>query len=766
MKIFVRILAALAAIALVAGAVVAGNAGFQRILDFRALERIPLSTINGALEGEVQLRGRAEAAGQTLEAPKSGSTSLYYDYSVERRETDSDGNESWKEIRRETKATNFALVDATGRLILAGSEDRPLIDWSVPRKFRTREGDLRYTEWRVDPGDSLTVFGWFEPHRNTVDFSRAGQYLPIISGFSAEEERADLGAFALLLLWGGLTALVFAMFAVVYALRLHKTLAFLILVSAASMLYMIHYGFQSLSTDVAEGFARAETQRQRTEARIQAELRQAGLEFPGWDQPIDFEAPPFTILDEATRGQLREWRQQAWLVRARYLRQIDRFPENLYAAVTGAADPMAIPLPPGELAKANDALASYQRTRVGSYVLLVAGGLLVAVGLAWFAFRIIRVKRLQENLAISKTAGIVFGLTEVEGSLVPDDEHTPLTGPVSGKACTWYRYVIKEKRGSGKNAKWVTIEDTIKKQPFWCEDDEGRIRIFPGHAEVHSKHVSTRREGRRHYSETAIRPNDELYVLAKARPDKTRGDRLVLGHEKGSPFIIANIPEAEVMFKKASKGMGLLSLAMSLLFLAIIWTSGASGDFSSLDFLLAALAAPLFLGLVVLILMYNDLVFLKQRCERNWANIQVSLKKRATLIPQLEKVAKEYLDHEASLQDELAALRAARETATDADGVDRYMEKEHASIDAIMARVEAYPDLKGSSVIEDLTNRLIRLENEVALIRAGFNDAVQQYRTRIQTFPDNLLASVFGFRAMDLLHFDRRVHRMPDVSVR
>jgi hypothetical protein len=184
-----------------------------------------------------------------------------------------------------------------------------------------------------------------------------------------------------------------------------------------------------------------------------------------------------------------------------------------------------------------------------------------------------------------------------------------------------------------------------------------------------------------------------------------------------------------------------------------------------MDFLLASLIAPLFLFCMVLILMYNDLVFLKQRCERNWANIQVSLKKRANLIPSLEQVVRQYLDHESDLQEDLVELRESSKAAVTSDEVDQYLEKEHSSIDMINVRLESYPDLKGADVVADMNRRLIKLENEIALIRAGFNDAVNQYRTRIQTFPDNLLAGLFRFEAMDVLRFDTRSHEIPDVRM-
>ena len=166
---------------------------------------------------------------------------------------------------------------------------------------------------------------------------------------------------------------------------------------------------------------------------------------------------------------------------------------------------------------------------------------------------------------------------------------------------------------------------------------------------------------------------------------------------------------------------------------------------------------------VVFMLMYNDLVFLRQRCDRNWANIQVSLKKRADLVPQVEQLVKELLSHEQDLQVSLAKLREQRRVAETVADVDSYLALEHQAIDSITARIEAYPDLKGIDMVGALNRRLIKLENEISLIRAGFNDAVTQYEIRRATFPDNLLAKLFRFKSRQTLRFTDEAHRIPPV---
>lgn len=91
----------------------------------------------------------------------------------------------------------------------------------------------------------------------------------------------------------------------------------------------------------------------------------------------------------------------------------------------------------------------------------------------------------------------------------------------------------------------------------------------------------------------------------------------MLSHDKEAPYIISNRSEAEVMFINASKAILLLGLGTSLLFGVGLWVGGSNGNFSSADFVTASLMSPLFLTIFVVVLMYNDLIFLRQRCARN-----------------------------------------------------------------------------------------------------------------------------------------------------
>jgi len=764
--ILLRILSGLGAIGLLVLSIFLSEQAFQQVLDFRQLERIPLTKVTHAVGGEVQLRGKADGE-RRIKSPRTSTECLYYRYMVEREEKDSDGNTSWRTIQDDTKSVDFYLEDETGSALIKGNTDRWAINWSIEQKYRRESGGYRYTEWRIDPGDQVTVFGWLERDPLiSVDFTTEGHYQPIVSSFGAQSERSDIAFTALIRLWGGISALIGACYCLVLVLRVHKTLVFLSLISLSGTLLLFHYGYRSVQSDVAEGYERVVQHRERAESLVSARLSALDLYGMNFSAPFYLDSLLFSELDAAEKVQVSAWRRGAVLVRERYMQQISRFPESFVAASYGMDDPPAIALPEQEQAWKNEAMRAFEETRTTASSLWSLLLIALTAGAAWFAFSLIRVKRMQENIPTSKTAGVVFGLAEVKGELLPEEGRDLLEGPLTGESCTWYHYKVEEKRGSGKNQSWHTIQDDLRKQPFLCRDEEGTIRVFPGQAECITKHHESETRGNRRYSERRLSPGDELYILGKAKLDKTSEDSLVFGHEKGSPYIIANIPEEAVMLRKAWSGMALIAVALSVLFFGALLIFGSSGQMSSVDFLKASLIAPVFMLFVVFALMYNDLVFLRERCSRNWANIQVSLKKRADLLPQLEEVIRQYLRHESELQTHLVQLRERRAAAASAREVDGYLEAEHQAISEVLARVEQYPDLEGIDLIAAFNRRLIKLENEVSLIRAGFNDAVMHYQTRIETFPDNLLAGWFGFEPVTALSFEAKAHQVPAVQLR
>ncbi|MBV9261799.1 MAG: LemA family protein [Pseudolabrys sp.] len=157
------------------------------------------------------------------------------------------------------------------------------------------------------------------------------------------------------------------------------------------------------------------------------------------------------------------------------------------------------------------------------------------------------------------------------------------------------------------------------------------------------------------------------------------------------------------------------------------------------------------LGLVVVvvlwaIMVYNGLVGLRQRVNQAFADIDVQLKQRHDLIPNLVETVKGYAAHERGT---LEAVVQARNAAIAAPGVEQKVAAENALTGALrqlFALSESYPDLKASQNFQQLQSELADIENKLAASRRFFNSAVQEYNTGVQQFPAALFATAFGFQ--------------------
>jgi LemA protein len=148
---------------------------------------------------------------------------------------------------------------------------------------------------------------------------------------------------------------------------------------------------------------------------------------------------------------------------------------------------------------------------------------------------------------------------------------------------------------------------------------------------------------------------------------------------------------------------------------------------------------------LMLIGIYNRLVSLRQTCNQAFADVDVQLKQRQDLIPNLVETVKGYAAHE---KDTLEAVIQARNSAISARGTDGQQAAEgmlSGALGKLMALAEAYPDLKANTNFLQLQNELGDVEDKLSAARRFFNNAVQEFNTGIQQFPAVLIAGMFGF---------------------
>ena len=162
---------------------------------------------------------------------------------------------------------------------------------------------------------------------------------------------------------------------------------------------------------------------------------------------------------------------------------------------------------------------------------------------------------------------------------------------------------------------------------------------------------------------------------------------------------------------------------------------------------------------------YNGLVRLRNQLENAWAQIDVQLKRRHDLIPNLVETVKGYAKHE---RDTFERVTQARNMAMNAKSVGERAEAENVlsgALKSLFAVAEAYPELKANQNFMQLQEELASTENKVAFSRQFYNDSVMTYNTRIEVFPTNLLAGAFNFGRREFFEVkDEAQREAPKVS--
>ncbi|HPT14399.1 MAG TPA: LemA family protein [Bacteroidales bacterium] len=172
---------------------------------------------------------------------------------------------------------------------------------------------------------------------------------------------------------------------------------------------------------------------------------------------------------------------------------------------------------------------------------------------------------------------------------------------------------------------------------------------------------------------------------------------------------------------------------------------------------------------------YNGLVTSEQGVNKTWADVQGAYQRRADLIPNLVATVKQYANYE---QQTLIQVIEARAKATktdinidpknlDANTLAKFQESQGqltSDLSKLLVIVEQYPQLKANENFMQLQNELERTENRINVERRNFNDAVQQYNTKLLKFPTNLLASMFGFKEKAYFEADKGAENAPKVD--
>lgn len=193
---------------------------------------------------------------------------------------------------------------------------------------------------------------------------------------------------------------------------------------------------------------------------------------------------------------------------------------------------------------------------------------------------------------------------------------------------------------------------------------------------------------------------------------------------------------------------------------------------NTLLIILIVLAVLALIAVLLVIGLYNKLVTLRNRFKNAYAQIDVQLKRRYDLIPNLVETAKGYLKHESGTLEAVIEARNAAASANtgaaanpgDPGAMKKLADAEgmlSGSLGRLFALSEAYPDLKANTTMLSLMEELTSTENKIAFSRQAYNDAVMAYNTQREVFPSSLIAGTFNFAAAELFAIEKPEEREP-----
>ena len=163
--------------------------------------------------------------------------------------------------------------------------------------------------------------------------------------------------------------------------------------------------------------------------------------------------------------------------------------------------------------------------------------------------------------------------------------------------------------------------------------------------------------------------------------------------------------------------------------------------------------------IIAIIVIYNSLVTMRQRVKNAWSQIDVQLQRRFDLIPNLVETVKGYMEHEADVLTKVTDLRSSWTEAKTVDEKAKLDNQLSESLKTIMAVAENYPDLKANQNFSELQTELTNTENKISYSRQFYNDTVTRYNIKLETFPSNVIASVFNFKSENLFEVDNQEAR-------
>jgi len=400
------------------------------------------------------------------------------------------------------------------------------------------------------------------------------------------------------------------------------------------------------------------------------------------------------------------------------------------------------------------------------------------------ALRASQRKRLVDNLPTSKTTGVFIGLVELKGTA---EVEQPLRSYLAEAACVHYSWSVEEHwsrtvtetdtDSEGKTrtrtrheSGWTRVADGGEMIPFYLQDDCGVVLVQPDGAKLEPVNVFDETCGwsdplyygkgpggavadsdhRRRFVESAVPLHVPLYVLGQARERQDVVAPEIAADDKAPLFLISTRSEEEISRGMAGAfwgwSIGGLVLSVAGFVVHDLMLNADPGQRWPL-YLCPAFGYLVATGLGWVWMVFNSLIDLRQRVRQAWSQVDVQLKRRHDLIPNLVGAVTGLRDYERNLQTEVAALRAQQEATPPGVAGPDYQ----ACGKILVAVAEAYPELKAQESFANLQQNLIDTEQRIALARGYFNEIATHYNIHLEIVPERFVAGLARLQPQALM---------------
>ncbi|EAR07835.1 LemA family protein [Reinekea blandensis] len=698
--------------------------GFAQLSDVRQLDRLPLSSLDAVTQGVYAIEGRVAEQNALITTPYAKDRVVYFHYKLEEEYTDSEGNRKTRTLDSGESATTFLLEDSLSERQINPGRAIGDIEWHARQTYRRKSGDRIYTEHSIRPGDMIQMMAWYDYQREAFELSRMPAELETIVTYQTLQTEGGNTLFVSGLLISAATGLLaVGLAAALVVFGVHRYWVFVVVMTLGLLAALWSIGLIHLQKDWQDAAA---LYQERSEGALASR-------------------EPAAIED-------------LYAMYALIKRSASQWPDSLLFRMAENESFRPPALSTNEQQRIESRLqdtSGSQYSQQWVVYVLAAGGTLGTAVLIWLALKAIRFKRLVEFVPTSQTTGLAYGIAELFGMINVDDRKPFLTSQLNSAKCVAYRYCVEERRGSGKNAKWVTLDEGEAQTEFWLEDEMGQVAVNPAGANIVYPEKNVDRQGRKRYTEYWLPPFRNVYCLGFAGIADADADRLSIQKSEDFEYLITTQEEDEVVKGRGASGFMLTGLALGFSLMAGTVLLSGSGLLTPLDLIKVSLIVPLLLLLITAILHYNGLVFLKNRVDKTRADIDTLLQKRHDLWPRLLTTVQGYMAHEKKLMAAMVKLRNGQSSYSEnPDQAEKQLAFENKVVDAFIARVEDYPDLKANSLVKTFRDQMTRSEDELALIRQGYNDSVELYNTQIEKLPDVVLAKLFRFQPASSFNAD------------